>query len=339
MPTARAQTETNAKANVNSQCLVGVEISEAISAATLDLITRAEAKAQESNCNAILLRINTPGGALNTTRLIVEKILASQYVYLCLITPSGGHAGSAGAIILQACHVNGGVKGTNVGAATPILSTGGETPSDLRNKMINDTVSWLDSITKLRKRNSAFARSMVTEAKAYSSEEAQKKGALDYFVSDEAEFLQKTDGKIIALNATTNVTLKTAQLNNFDPGMRHRVFAFLADPEIAYLLLMGSVGLLYFELTHPGLIAPGVVGGIGLIFSLMALHKLDVYWGGVALMFLGLVLLGAELFLPRADRAGARSEGHRRGGVRAHPRLPGESAGRGERAALVRPAH
>src|SRR5438445_3109094 len=134
-------------------CTLAVTINEAISASTFDYLERAEKHALEKKCDSILVRMNTPGGNLQSTRFIVEKMLASPVPYLCLIAPSGGHAGSAGAIILQACHVNGGLNATNIGAATPILGTGEKMPEDLRNKMINDTVSWLEGITQLRGRS------------------------------------------------------------------------------------------------------------------------------------------------------------------------------------------
>src|SRR5690606_36223363 len=115
---------------------------------------------------------NTPGGNLQTTRLIVEEILNSKVPFLCLVAPPGAHAGSAGAIILQACHVAGAMEATNIGAATPIAGTGQEIAKDLRSKLINDTVSWLEGITRPRNRNLEFSRKIVTEAKAVDSREA-----------------------------------------------------------------------------------------------------------------------------------------------------------------------
>lgn len=269
-------------------CTVAVTINEAISASTVDYLERAEHRALKQKCESLLVRLNTPGGSLQSTRLIVERILASPIPYACLITPQGGHAGSAGAIILQACHVNGGVTATNVGAATPILGTGENTPEDLRKKLINDTVSWLEGVTKLRGRNLKFAKEIVTEAKALSSEDAHKEKALDILAKDEEDFLKQAAERSVVIG----------HLEEFSPDLRYKILSFVADPEFAYLLFMGSLALLYVEITHPGLIAPGVIGGMGLVLSLVAFHKLAVVWGGLALIVLGVAFLVLEIFLP-----------------------------------------
>lgn len=281
-----------------ASCTISVTINEAISASTSDYLERAESRAAEKNCDSILVRMNTPGGSLQSTRRIVEKILASPVPYLCLITPSGGHAGSAGAIILQACHVNGGLAATNLGAATPILSTGAETPADLRNKLVNDTVSWLEGVTKLRGRSLKFSREIITEAKSLSSEDAVAEKALDILAINELDFLQKAQGREVQLNEDKGVNVVVGDLQDFSPDMRYQILNFVADPEFAYLLFMGSLALLYVEITHPGLIAPGVIGGIGLVLSLVAFHKLEVVWGGLALMVLGVLFLILEVFVP-----------------------------------------
>ncbi|WP_413581857.1 NfeD family protein [Bdellovibrio sp. HCB288] len=279
-------------------CTLAVTVNDAITASTTDYLERAEKRAVENGCESIFVRVNTPGGSLQSTRRIVERMLASKIPYLCLITPQGGHAGSAGAIILQACHVNGGVKATNVGAATPILGTGEKMPDDLRNKMINDTVSWLEGVTKLRGRDLKFSKDIVTDAKSYSSTEAVEMKALDILAEDEADFLKKSEGRKVLIAGNETIEVKVGDLREFSPDTRYRILSFIADPEFAYLLFMGSLGLLYVELTHPGLVAPGVIGGIGLVFSLIAFHKLEVVWGGLALILLGIGFLIAEIFIP-----------------------------------------
>lgn len=285
---------TEAMAN----CTVAVTINEAISASTSDYLERAERKADEKKCSSIFVRMNTPGGSLQSTRLIVERILASQVPYICLITPNGGRAGSAGAIILQACHVNGGMTETNIGAATPILGNGEKMPEDLRNKLVNDTVSWLAGVTKLRGRNLKFSEEIVTVAKSLSSEEAFKEKALDILAKNESEFLQLSQGRTVLVKDKKEVQVAVGDIHDFSPDARYKVLSFVADPEFAYLLFMGSLALLYVEITHPGLIVPGVIGGIGLVLSLIAFHKLEVVWGGLALILLGIAFLIAEIFVP-----------------------------------------
>lgn len=273
-------------------CTVGLQISDTIGAATLDYLQRAEKFAQEKNCDSFFLKINTPGGNLQSTRLIVESILASKRAYLCLIAPSGAHAGSAGAIIMQACHVNGGLAATNIGAATPITLGGEKMPEDLRKKMINDTTSWVVGLAQLRGRNVQFAKDIVVEAKSVSVEQAVKEKAVDILAQNEIDFLEQAKARGLAQNIFTN------NIQLFEPDFRYRVLNLIADPELAYLMFMGSIALLYVEVTHPGAIAPGVIGGIGFVLSLVAFHKLEVAWAGILLILLGVIFGVAEIFVP-----------------------------------------
>ncbi len=281
-----------------ADCLITLDISGPISMGTHDYIQRGLKSAKEQSCSAIYLRVNTPGGSLQSSRMIVEEILDSQIPFLCLITPQGAHAGSAGAIILQACHVTGALAATNIGAATPV-SGGGEKMDDaLKNKIVNDTVSWMEGVTKIRKRNLDFSKRMITEGISLSSEEAVKQGVVDILALSEMDFLQKAHMREVLVGQELQkhiVTVGTVQ--EYGRDLRAKILDFIADPEFAYLIFMGSLALLYAELTHPGLLLPGVVGGVGLVLSLVAFHKLNVEWGGLGLILLGIGLLVAELFV------------------------------------------
>ena len=281
---------------VQAACTLAVTVQGAITASTVDYLFRAQKKAQDNNCESLFIRLNTPGGSLQSTRLLVEQIIASDKPYLCLISPTGAHAASAGAIILQACHVNGGLPTTHLGAATPVAGGGQEIPEDLKKKLMNDTITWLESLTKLRGRNLDFSKEIITEAKTLGVEAAVQQKALDILATHEGQFLEQAQGRKVRIGENEKPVV-TGQLIEFPPDLRYQVLNFVADPEFAYLLFMGSLGLLYVELTHPGLIAPGVLGGIGLVLSLVAFHKLDVAWGGLALIVLGIAFLILELFV------------------------------------------
>lgn len=279
-------------------CTGEITINGAIGPATVDFLDSALNKTKENKCSSLLILINTPGGSLQSTHIIVETILNSPVPILCLVHPSGGRAGSAGAIILQACHVSGGINPTNIGAATPILMGGEEMPKDLRNKMVNDTVSWVEGLAKLRKRNLGFARDIVEKASSLGATEAAKIGGIDFVVNVKEEFLEKSQGREVLLKENAKVKVEVGRVFEIKPGLRHIILDFVSDPQFAYFIFMGSIALLYFEITHPGFIAPGVIGAIGLVVSLISFHKLNVWWGGVALLFLGIIMLVLEAFVP-----------------------------------------
>lgn len=284
-------------AQAQNACTVEVEISGVIGPATTDLLKRVESFRANENCDSVLLLINTPGGSLETTRLVVEQILNSPVPYLCLVAPSGGHAGSAGAIILQACQVNGALTGTNLGAATPV-SMGQEMPQDLRQKILNDTRSWLESLTRLRGRSDKFGQDIILEAKAVTAEDALKLKAIDWVGGTKADFLKFSQGRSVKVVDNKVTLVKTGELKKFDLDTRYKLVSTLTDPQLAYMLLLGSLALIYFEFTHPGTFIAGTAGGVGLVIAMIALHKLDVEWGGLFLIFLGLAMLIAEMFLP-----------------------------------------
>lgn len=278
-------------------CTTKLDITGVIGPATVDLMNRLERRVKTDGCTSALLEINTPGGNLESTRRITEKILNFPVPVLCLVAPAGAHAGSAGAIILQACHVNGAIRGTNLGAATPIESSGRNIPSDLRRKILNDTESWLDSMTELRGRNRQFGRDIIAKAKAVTAEEALKLKAIDTVSDTPAEFLKFAQGRTVKMSGGMTAKVQTGELADFPLDTRYHVLSVLTDPEMTYLIFLGSMALLFFEFTHPGMILPGVVGGLGMIVSLVAMHRLDVEWGGLLLIFLGVGLLIAEVFV------------------------------------------
>lgn len=278
-------------------CTIELKVEGVIGAATLDILERSIYKVKKQNCSALLLLINTPGGQLLSTRKIVDRILNTDFPVLCLIHPAGAHAGSAGAIIMQACHVNGGIETTNIGAATPIAGGGQELSKDLRKKMINDTTSWLDSLTQLRKRSKKFGREIITEAKALSAQEAAKEGGIDFVGKTKQEFLTFAEGREVTVKNGKMDIVQVGNVIPFNLGFRYRLISLITEPEIIYILFTGSLLLIYFEITHPGLGAPGILGAIGLILSFVGMHKLDFSWAGLILLLLSMALFLAEVFI------------------------------------------
>ncbi len=291
-----ASTEVTNK--VSTACTVELNVKGVIGLSNLQRVINAKSKAKKNSCKSILLLMNTPGGSLDSTRKIVTEILNAEVPFLCLVYPSGAHAGSAGAIILQACHINGAMRATNIGAATPINGDGKDIAKDLRQKLLNDTVSWLEGVTKLRKRNEKFSEEIITIAKAVSAEEAHKIGAIDFIGNTKEEFVQFCAGKDVLLKDSKPGVVVVGAITPIAEGLKEKTLDLLADPEMAYMMFMASLGMLYFEITHPGMVAPGVIGAVGLVVSMVALHKLEVQWGALLLILLGLSFLIAEAFVP-----------------------------------------
>lgn len=274
-------------------------ISHPVTAITLDIVKNSIKFAEKEGCNSILLTIDTPGGSLPVTRLIVQEILNSPYPFLCLVSPSGSQAASAGVIILQSCHVNGALRGTNMGAATPVaMGKDMEKESDMRKKVVNDTISFVDSLTTLRGRSREFGKAIVSEAKSVTAKEAYKLKAIDFIGDKKEEFLTFAHGRPVKMKEGKTIQVQTGSLKAFPLSFRYSLLNFFADPQLLYLLFLGGIMLIYFELTHPGMLLPGIVGGIALVLSLIGLNLMSVTWGALALIFFGLCLFVAEVFMP-----------------------------------------
>lgn len=278
-------------------CTLQSSVEGMIGPATVDLFHRMQKRVEADACQSLFLTVNTPGGDLESTHEIVEQILNFPVPVLCLVGPAGAHAGSAGAIILQACHVNGGIRGTNLGAATPISETGEDIPKDLRRKILNDTQSWLQSVVNLRGRSLKFAQDIILEAKSVSAEEAKRLNAIDAVVESNPQFLAFANGRHVKMAEGKPNVVETGPVIKMDLDVRFQVLQIVTDPEIAYIIFLASLALIYFEFTHPGAFVAGVSGAIGLIIALISMHKLQVEWGGLALIVLGIGLLITELFV------------------------------------------
>ena len=218
-------------------CTLSLPIKKAITAITLDNVKKTLALAKQDNCSSILLEIDTPGGSLSVTRLIIQEILNSPLPFLCLISPRGAQAASAGAIILQACHVNGAIRGTNMGAATPVLlGKDIKKESDMRKKVMNDTLSFIKAIIGLRKRNQKFGRDIVTQAKSVTAKEAYKLKAIDFLGSTREDFLSFSKNRSVKIAEGKSAVVKVGELKNFPLNFRYQVLSFFADPQFLYLI-------------------------------------------------------------------------------------------------------
>lgn len=263
------------------------------------------ARAEREGYDAYVIRLDTPGGLDTSMRAIVQDILGAEVPVVVYISPRGARGASAGAIITFSAHVAAMAPGTTIGAATPVS---GETGEDLEAKIVNEAAAYAEDLAELRGRDVEFAGDTVTDGRAASSTVALELGAVDLIASSTDELLEEIDGRAVLVgNPTRDVTLRTAgaQVDVHDLGGLRTIQQFLADPNIAFLLLsIGTLGLIY-ELASPGL---GVGGALGLTFVMLAMFGLAVLpvdIVGVLFLALAVVLFVAELFAPGLGLAAA----------------------------------
>jgi membrane-bound serine protease (ClpP class) len=287
--------------------LVRVVIDGSINPAVAGHVHDAIAHAEAAQAPAVLVQLDTPGGLLTSTRAIVKDILTAPLPVIVWVAPSGAGAGSAGTFITLAGHVAAMAPGTNIGAAHPINSSGEELEGDLAEKIENFTATLSESIAQQRGRNVQWAEKAVRESVSATAEEAAKLGVVDFIARDLGELVAKADGRKVDVAGQKRVLALAKAVRGPDGAVRvvthpmtpgQRVLDTVADPNIAYLLMMGGMLCLLVELTHPGLVLPGVTGAICLLLGLTALHVLPVSTSGLVFLLLGLALLVAETFVP-----------------------------------------
>jgi len=292
--------------------LVRIVVDGAINPAVADFVHDAIVEAEAEQAPALVIQLDTPGGLLPSMRAIVKDVLGSRVPVIVYVAPSGAGAGSAGVFITMAAHVAAMAPGTNIGAAHPVGGGGEDIKGTLGKKIENDIASFSQSIAQRRGRNVEWAAKAVRESVSITSDEAAKTHVVDFVARDLADVVKQADGREVdvagtkrrlALAATIGpdgaVRVRTSEMR-----LSQRVLNALADPNVAYLLMMAGLLGLYVEFTHPGLSFPGIAGAISLLLAMAALHVLPVNTIGLGLLLLGAALLVAEAFLPTFGLAG-----------------------------------
>jgi membrane-bound serine protease (ClpP class) len=257
-------------------------------------------EAERTDARALVLRLDTPGGLVTSMEKIVKRINSSKVPIIVYGWPSGGHAASAGTFITMAGHVAAMAPSTRIGAASPVDSSGGNLNSTLKVKVTADLVALITGIARERGRNADWAERAVRRAVSANSQEAVDLHVVDFEARTLDSVLEQADGRTVHVgDANQAVTLRLvgAPVVYNDRTLVERFLAVLSDPNIAFLLLSAGALLLMFELLHPGVIAPGVVGVIALVLAFFSLGTLPVNWAGVALIALAFVLFAAEVFV------------------------------------------
>ncbi|MGQ9513299.1 NfeD family protein [Thermodesulfitimonas sp.] len=260
-------------------------------------IARGIERAEEERA-VCLIRLNTPGGLYAVTQRIVGRIVNARTPVIVYVSPAGSWAASAGSFIAMGAHVAAMAPGNRIGAAHPV-AVGEEQDKESLVKVTADAAAWMRSLAELRGRDAGVAAKMVTESRSFSAGEALKQGLVDVVAASETELFEKISGRSITLADGRRVTLQLvgAVTETVRPNWVERFLTAVLNPEVAYLLLtLGMIGLMV-ELYHPGLVFPGVAGGIAFLLGLYSFGTLEAYWGGLLLIVLAFALFIAEAFV------------------------------------------
>jgi membrane-bound serine protease (ClpP class) len=274
-----------------------IEVDGIINPATAKFIMDSIDQATQQNAQCLIIQLDTPGGLMESMRIIVKKILTANIPIIVYVAPSGARAASAGVFITLSAHIAVMAPGTHIGAAHPVtLGAEGKESKTMTEKIVNDTVSYIKTTAKKRGRNVDWAEQAVRKSVSITDEEALKLKVIDFVSPDLQGLLTKIDGRIVKFNGVTRTLhTKGVQPQPIQMSWRERLLDIISNPTIAYILLMLGIYGIFFELSSPGAILPGVVGGIFLILAFYALQMLPVNYAGLALIFFGIILFIAEI--------------------------------------------
>jgi len=305
--------------------VVVLNVNGAISPGTADYVVRGLKAAAAEHAELVVLKMDTPGGLDTAMRQIIKQIIASPVPVAAFVAPDGARAASAGTYILYASHIAAMAPATNLGAATPInIGIGGidsqpdeqqgdgkktdksplvkklpATGSTLQHKQINDASAYIRSLAQMRGRNVEWGEQAVREAVSITAREALKLKVIDVIASDVPDLLRKIDGRKVNVSGMERtLDLKDARIVTLEPDWRSRLLTVIADPSIAYLLMLAGIFGMFFEFSNPGFVLPGVVGAISLLLAMFAFQMLPVNYAGLGLIILGLALMTGEVFMP-----------------------------------------
>jgi membrane-bound serine protease (ClpP class) len=279
--------------------VVLVVVDGMINLATADYIQQAMDDAARHEAAALVIQLDTPGGLLESAQTIVKGILGAPLPVIVYVAPSGGGAVSAGVFITLAGNIAAMAPGTNIGAAHPVSGQGQDIGGDMRAKVENFTVALVRSIAEQRGRNVEWAEKAVRESVSITEREAVKMKVVDFIADNLTDLLARAHGRTVQVQGRSVVlNTENAPVRRYEMSLRQRVLDLLADPNVAYLLLMAGLIGLYVEFTNPGVIFPGVAGAICLLLALAVMQVLPINYTGLALIVLGVAMLVAEVFLP-----------------------------------------
>jgi membrane-bound serine protease (ClpP class) len=279
--------------------ILKVVLNDTIQPITAEYIARAIDEAQLRNDQAVLIEISTPGGLLDSTRKIIEKISNSPVPVILYVAPTGSRAGSAGIFILESADVAAMAPGTNAGAAHPVLLFGpvaAKTDDEMKQKIENDAAALMRSVVSRRGRNVEVAESAVRESKSFTDQEALSQHLIDYVAANEQDLFHQIDSKPIKRfdGKTVTLVLTGQPVVPFEMTLKQHILDYLMDPNISFLLLAIGALALYIEFNHPGAVVPGTVGVVFILLAAFALNLLPTRFAALGLILGAFALFAAE---------------------------------------------
>ena len=273
-----------------------IEIDGAIQPVTARFLSGSIETATEEGAQLLIVRLDTPGGLFDSTRDMVESILTSRIPIVVYVAPTGSHAASAGTFIAAAAHVAAMAPVTNIGAASPVSGSGQDLPETLKSKATQDAAAFMRDIAKARGRNSEALEETVLSARSYSATEALDNNIIDLIAGDMDDLLAQLDGRTVQLDEGS-IVLRTADLEvrSIQPTLLERFLGIIGNPNVAFILLSAATVLVFIEVLAPGLLVPGITGGILLALAFVAMGNLPVNIAGIGLIFLSMALFYLEL--------------------------------------------
>jgi membrane-bound serine protease (ClpP class) len=270
-----------------------LKINDAISPGVADFIKTGIEKANDDGAACLIIELDTPGGLAESMRTIIKAILASRIPVVVYVSPGGARAASAGVMITMAADIAAMAPGTNIGAAHPVGAGGKEIDKTMSEKVVNDMVAHAKSVAEQRGRNAEWVEKAIRESVSVTETEALEKNIIDLIAKDTDDLIKQINGREIKDKERLN--LVGAAKKVLQETFRTKVLKTISDPNIAYILLMIGLAGLYFELSHPGAIFPGVIGGICIVLAFFALQALPINYAGVLLILLAIVFFIMEM--------------------------------------------
>ncbi|HCG72763.1 MAG TPA: serine protease, partial [Nitrospina sp.] len=278
--------------------IVVVKIFGAINPAVAEFVSQEIHQANKEQQALIVLNMDTPGGLDTSMRQIIKKIQSSHVPVASYVSPSGSRAASAGTFITIASHIAAMAPGTNIGAAHPVNMMGGnnQQESTMDKKVVNDAAAYIRSLAELRNRNSHWAELAVVKSVSISAEEAKRLNVIDLIAGNVKALILAIDGREIQTTSGP-MTLKTGRLEivYHEMSPRLKMLDIISNPNVAYVLMMIGVVGLYFEMSNPGLVFPGVIGAVSMVLALYAMQTLPIDYAGLLLVLLGALFFIAEI--------------------------------------------